>query len=263
MYRLLIVSENQNTRDMIAGMEGWEALGYRRPRICSSAQEAVESLERYHTDAIAMDHSPAFDGLFAYLEQSHPNKPIFELAASPDAQKTILQELSGLLNRLRADDTNDAYDEAYRLQQQRERWIKKVMGGMVATEAEMRRQQRLYRCKEQLGVPCVLARLALPQEDSFLSVRWHYGSERLETALRNFFGYEHDRMLMHVAVISQEEVRVLCYPVTGEGVSENSAFDYVQETLEQIDHYLGLRMSVLEVRRVPGLLAFAAENAGR
>ena len=68
-------------------------------------------------------------------------------------------------------------------------------------------------------------------------------------------------MLMHVAVISQEEVRVLCYPTCSEGISENTAFDYVQETLEQIDHYLGLRMKVLEVRRVPGLLAFAAENA--
>ncbi|MDD6143819.1 MAG: hypothetical protein PUD16_10055 [bacterium] len=261
MYRLLIVSANQNTRDMIAAMEGWEKLGFRAPRICCSPEEAIESLGRHHADAIALDQTPDFDQLLSYLDQYHPNKPLFELADSPEKQRLILQELGGLLNRLNADDSNETYDAAYRLQQQRERWLRKVIGGMVATEAEMCRQQRLYRCRECLTVPCVLARLELPQEDSFLSERWHYGSERLETALRNFFGYEHDHMLMHVAVISQEEVRVLFYPTCSEGISENTAFDYVQETLEQIDHYLGLRMKVLEVRRVPGLLAFAAENA--
>lgn len=263
MYRLLIVSANQNTRDMIAGMEGWEAMGFRKPRICESTEAALDCLSRHHADAFALDQTPDFDALAAYLDQNHPNEPIFELAASPQEQRVILQELSGLLNRLKADDSDDAYDDAYRLQQQRERWLKKVVGGMVGSEAEMRRQLRLYRCKAKLHVPCVLARLALPEEDSFITDRWHYGSDRLETALRNFFGYEHDHMLMHVAVISQEEVRVLCYPQDAEGVSENTAFDYVQETLEQIDHYLGLRMKVLEMRRVPGLLAFAAEHSAQ
>ena len=262
MYRLLIVSANQNTRDMIAAMEGWEAMGFRKPRICESPEAALDSLSRHHADAVAMDQTPDFDVLAEYLDQHHPNKPFFELADSPEKQLVILQELRSLLNRLTADDSDEAYDEAYRLQLQRERWIKKVIGGMVGTEAEMSRQLRLYRCKEKLNVPCVLARLALPQEDSFITDRWHYGSERLETALRNFFGFEREHMLMHVAVVSPEEVRVLCYPQDAEGVSENAAFDYVQETLEQIDHYLGLRMKVLEMRRVPGLLAFAAEHSG-
>lgn len=260
MYRLLIVSANQNTRDRLAAMEGWEAMGFKRPRICQNPQEAEESLGKHHADAIAVDPSPEVDGLFAYLEENYPNKPIFEIADSQEEQRTILQELGMLLSRLNADDSNDIYDDAYRLQQQRERWMRKVIGGMGPDAPEMRRQLRLYRCREQLSVPCVLARLELPEEDDFLSERWHYGSERLEMALRNFFGYEHGHMLMHVAVLSQEEVRVLCYPAGAEGISENAVFNYVQETLEQIDHYLGLRMKVLEVRRVPGLEAFAAEH---
>ena len=62
-------------------------------------------------------------------------------------------------------------------------------------------------------------------------------------------------------VISPQEVRVLCYPRDeAEGLSENAAFEYVQESIEQIARYLGLALKVLEVRRIAGLCDFAAEN---
>ena len=64
-----------------------------------------------------------------------------------------------------------------------------------------------------------------------------------------------------MAVVSQEEVRVLCYPLSQEdGVSENAAYEYIQETVDQIEHYLGLSLKVLETRRLPGLEAFAADG---
>ena len=86
-----------------------------------------------------------------------------------------------------------------------------------------------------------------------MTERWHYGGERLEIALRNFFGREHGHMLLRVAVVSPQEVRVLCYPRDeAEGLSENAAFEYVQETIEQIARYLGLALKVLEVRRIAG-----------
>ena len=263
MYRLLIVTHDPNEAEMLSTMEGWEKLGFKPPRLCTTADEAIDKLSRHRVDAIAVADAPEMEAFLAYLDEHHPNKPLFEIAETADAQREVLHQLSVLLNRLRADDTNDDYDDAYRLQMQRERWLKRLIGGMVTTEQEMRRQMRLYRCREHLNVPCVLARMEMSDDDGFLSNRWHYGGERLEQALRNFFGYEHDRMLMHVAVVSQEEVRVLCYPACeAEGISENAAFEYVQETLEQVDHYLGLHMKVLEVRRVPGLQAFAQnENA--
>ena len=68
-------------------------------------------------------------------------------------------------------------------------------------------------------------------------------------------------MVMHVAVVSPEEVRVLCYPENeAEGISENIAFTYIQETVDQIDKYLGLTMRLLDVRRVEGLQVFAGQN---
>lgn len=54
---------------------------------------------------------------------------------------------------------------------------------------------------------------------------------------------------------------MLCYPVTGDGtLLESAVRAYVEETAQQIDHYLGLHMQVAEVRLVPGLSTFAAEN---
>ena len=261
MYRLLIVTHDPDAIEMLSTLEGWEKLGFKPPRLCRTAEEATDKLSRHLVDAIAVADAPEMEAFLAYLDEHHPNKPLFDIANTQDEQREVLRQLGMLLNRLRADDSNDAYDDAYRLQMERERWLKRLIGGMVTTQEEMRRQMCLYRCRERLDVPCVLARMEMSDDDGFLSNRWHYGGERLEQALRNFFGYEHDQMLMHVAVVSQEEVRVLCYPVSiEEGISENAAFEYVQETLEQVDNYLGLHMKVLEVRRVPGLQAFAQDE---
>ena len=263
MYRLLIVTDAQSAKDRLEAMQGWEILGFKPPRIRTSMAEAVECIHRHHIDAIAVDENPAFDGFLAYLDEHFPNVPLFQISPTDEQQQLILRELSSLLSRLKADDTNDDYDEAARLQEYRERWLKKLIGGVVPTCEDLRRSLCLYRCSERMDVPCVLARLEMPQDDGFFSGRWHYGSERLEVALRNFFGHQHDHMILHVAVVSPQEVRVLCYPADGEAISENAAFDYVQETAEQIDHYLGLSMKVLEVRRVPGLTAFVTETNAR
>lgn len=261
MYRLLIVTDEPAAKDMFAAMEGWEAMGFKAPRVLSSTAEALDYMSSHRLDAVAAQRTPAFEELFTKLDECYPNLPLVEIARTEEEQRAAVRELYSLLTRLRADDTNDEYDDASQFARQRDRWMRKVISGMIPTEEQLRRQLRLYRCMENPDVPCVLARLELPDDDNFLSERWHYGSERLETALRNFFGCEHDHMQMRIAVISQEEVRILCYPVSAEnGVSENAAFEYVQETVEQIAHYIGLHMHIIDVRRIAGLKALTAEN---
>ena len=44
MYRLLIVTTNQATKDMLASMEGWEALGVKPPRVRETVEDAVKEL---------------------------------------------------------------------------------------------------------------------------------------------------------------------------------------------------------------------------
>lgn len=261
MYRLLIVTDDQSVKDRISAMEGWETLGFKPPRIRSTVEEAKECMARHPIDAIAVDQEPAFAPLYDFLNENRPSMPLFAIDPTAEKQMETVREVSSLLARMKADDSNDEYNPAAKLDQQRERWLCKVIAGTGESREVLARRLRLYRCREKLDVPCVLARIAMPDDDTFLSERWHYGSERLETALRNFFGRGHDHMLIHVAVVSQDEVRVLCYPQNEEdGLSESAAFAYIQETVDQIEHYLGLAMRVLEVRRLNGLQVFAAEE---
>ena len=254
MYRLLIVTGNQNVNDMISGMQGWEKLGFKPPRLRATTQEAAECMKKHHIDAIAVDSDAASNGMFAYLDEHYPDMPIFQIAQDPEKQLQIVQEVSRLLNRLNADDSNDNVDKAYNMQVQRDRWMKKLVGGLISTPEEMTRQMGLYRLCLPTQLPCVLTRLEMSDEDGFMSVRWHYGSDRLETALRNFFGHEYRHMLIHVAVVSPEEVRVLCYPAGSEfDVSENIVHDYMQETMEQIENYLGLHMRMTSLHRISGI----------
>ncbi len=262
MYRLLIVTDDQNVWDMFAAMGGWEALGLKTPRLRKSMDEAVECMRKHHIDAIAVDDKPELLSFRAYLDERHPYMPMFQIEQNADAQMETIHSVIKLLSRLHADDSNDNYDEAAWFEQLRNRWIKKALSGMVASGDALRKELRLYRCTEKTGTPCIMARLSLPDNnDSFMSERWHYGSERLETALRNFFGIDHDHMLLHVAVISPAEVRVLCYPMEEEnGISESIAAEYIQETVEQIERYLGLHMELIDLRRVPGIEVLAADR---
>ncbi len=254
MYRLLIVTENQNVNDMISAMQGWEKLGFKPPRLRNTAQDAMECMKKHAIDAIAVDNAPAFEELRTCLDEQYPDMPMFQIASSQEEQMQIVQELSRLLIRLKADDSNDAYDAVSSMQLQRERWIKRLVSGMIPGQEALQRHLALYRFNMQPDLPCVLACLEMSDEDGFMSVRWHYGSDRLETALRNFFGHGNSHMLMHVAVVSPEEVRVLCYPASSEfAVSENIAYDYMQETVEQIENYLGLHMNITSVQRISGI----------
>ncbi len=263
MYRLLIVTDVQDVKERMEQIQDWEALGFKRPRLRQSMEETVECLHRHHIDAVAVEQKADFDSVRIYLDTYFPNTPIFQIGKTEGEQLLILRELTTLLSRLNADDTNDEYDEAARLLEERERFLKKVISGRVPGRDDLERLLQLYRCRERADVPCVLARLEMPQDDLFFDERWHYGSERLETALRNFFGREHDGMAMHVAVVSPQEVRVLCYPASEEGIREDVAGDYVEETVRRVEDYLGLALNVMNVQRLPGLAAFAASTGMR
>ncbi|MEG2604839.1 MAG: hypothetical protein RSB91_07860, partial [Clostridia bacterium] len=84
MYRLLIVTENPSVKDMFAAMEGWEALGFKPPRVRASMEEAVECMQKHHIDAIALE--PSFHELNAYLDEQYPDLPIFSIEADAEKQ---------------------------------------------------------------------------------------------------------------------------------------------------------------------------------
>ncbi len=262
MYRLLIVTEKQNVREMFEGMSGWEVFGFKPPRLRTTTEDALSCMEKHHIDAIAMDATETFAGLDAFVEENCPTMLRFAVEDTPEEQMKTIRILERLLNQIRADHSNNQYDEKNALQYTRERQMKAILSGLVPTRKELNARLCMLRCHEKGNVPCVVARLGLDEEDPFLTERWHYGSDRLEVALRNFFGGDQPHMLVYVAVVSQDEVRVLCYPRNEkEPLSEKQIASFIEEVTQQVENYMGLRMNVLDVQRVPGLCSFARECA--
>lgn len=86
MYRLLIVTTNQATKDMLASMEGWEALGVKPPRVRETVEDAVECMKKHPIDAIAVEDAPVFAPLADYLDRQAPAMPVFAIEA--DAKRS-------------------------------------------------------------------------------------------------------------------------------------------------------------------------------
>ncbi|MBP3542429.1 MAG: hypothetical protein J6K72_11560 [Clostridia bacterium] len=258
MYRLLIVTENQTVQDMFDGMTGWEIMGFKPPRLRVSTADALECMQKHSIDAIAIDETPAFDDLRRHITEKCPTMLRFPIMETAEEQWKIIRELDRMLGSLYADRSNDYYDLPAALQMTQEKLLKSIVCGLIPTEKEQAIRLSMLRCYERTDVPCMLARLGMDADDPFLTSRWHYGSDRLEVALRNFFGNVQDDMRLHVAVISPEEVRVLCYPKDdSQTLEKSSVVSTVEDTVEQIGNYLGLEMNILEVRPLPGLGAFA------
>src|SRR5699024_2587158 len=113
------------TKDMLAAMEGWEALGVKPPRVRETVEDAVECMKKHPIDAIAVEDAPAFAPLADYLERQAPAMPVFAIESDAQKQLETVRQAVNLLTRLRADDSNDEYDPAYMMEKQRSRWLRK------------------------------------------------------------------------------------------------------------------------------------------
>lgn len=260
MYRLLIVTKSPMIEKNFNDIEGWETMGFKPPRVRKTFVEALECMQKHHIDAIGIDDD--FPQLNQWLDENQPYIPIFKVINDIEQQLAVIREAELLLNQIHTDNSDDDYNEVSNFASARERWMKYLLSRLATTKHEILKQQRLYRCSDDPEKPCIFARINIPQGDMFITERWHYGSERLATALRNFFGEKYQQMNVHIAVVSPEEVRVVFSPRSDStaGIApDTKTREYIEETIEQIQRYLGLSMSLSELRILNGLTDFAAD----
>ena len=260
MYRLLIVTKSPKIEMLFNEVDGWETMGFKKPRIRKTFSDAVECMQNHHIDAIGIDDG--FSDLDQWMDANQPQIPIFKIVDNLDTQLAVIREVELLLNQIHTDNSDDDYNEESNFSLARERWMKYLLSRLAPSKVEILKQQRLYRCSDDPEKPCIFARFSIPEGDMFITERWHYGSERLAIALRNFFGEQHEQMIIHIAVVSPEEVRIVFSPLpeaSENAASEKRIREYIEETTEQIQNYLGLTMSLTEIRALNGLVDFAAD----
>lgn len=264
MYKLLLVSDQPDVLNAFSQITSWEELGFKKPRIVSSARTAIDALETHHADGTCIA-LPADDErtLMAYLTENRPILPIMDGVRSVEALVPALAELSRLLNKTHADFSNDDATEADMMQLCRHEFFRNLLGGQIATEKYIRTHMKLLRSRMDPDKPCVILDLAAPEGDDFISRRWHYGNERLETALRNFFGAELDGMRILVSVLPSNQIKLLCCPMIGAEVKTDSitaeVTTHAENNIRDVGEYLGVELSIENIHVLPKLTALAHE----
>ena len=144
-------------------------------------------------------------------------------------------------------------------------FFRALIGGEITSRADTLRFLRLLRSRMDPDKSAVLVQLALPEDDEFLRNRWHYGVDRLEVALRNFFGAELAGMRILVSVLPDDRIYLLCCTMLGEdGPGEDVdmtqlIIDHAQGSIEHVREYLGMHLRLASIRVLPTLVELAQE----
>lgn len=266
MYKLLLATDQHDIVNMFSGISQWESRGFRIPRIAANAQEALSCLEKHHIDAVAYRLNAQDEKeLYQKLVQDYPDLPIFRIGNSETEQMAIINELRVLLNRTHADFANEDYGIADMMKLCRNDFIRSLLSGGMSDSREVLSKVKLLRFGIDVDKPCVLLEMELMKGDEYLAGRWHYGSERLEVALRNFFGTESSGISFHVSVVSPQVLRLLACQLEGNDETEREESltgvveDHALEAIDQIKEYLALEVRLCGTRVIKNITALAVQ----
>lgn len=265
MYKLLLTTNVTPVCDAFMALP-WEELGFRKPRITETVEEAMDSLSRHHADAIAIGLDDQQDcALMQRLMQTYPDLPVLTAYDDPDALKTSVLELRKVLNRINADMSNTAFSTGEQLQVCRHEFFRAMMDRRIPTQEDIRRLLRLVRSKMDAGKPCVVAEMGMPADSDFLKGRWHYGAERLELALRNIFGVEVQGLRILSCVLQGDRIVLLgCPMLFHDAPAQGSEMveiitHHVNDCIAHVDEFLGLDLSIASISVLPALTALAKD----
>ncbi len=208
MYKLLLVSDQEEVLNAFAQIRNWELLGFKQPHIRHDFEGAKDSLAKHHADGICIAVNPEEEEqILAYLQMYFPNVSIFEAGQNEEEVLRYLSELKILLNRLHADFYNERFNTRDVLQICRHEFFRKLLNGKVRTSEDLHRNMRLLRSRMDADRPCLLIEIAQSAPFDKLEGRWHYGKDRLEVALRNSFAG--DKNGIHILPTIHSDGRIL------------------------------------------------------
>lgn len=264
MYKLLLVTDRPEIREAFSAVNSWELQGFRAPRMVDGPQAAMECLQKHHADGIAIDLPEDETALLQnWLTEQYPLLPIMHAGRKEAEILEDVTELRHLLGRVNADNSNDRYDQAEAMQRVRHAFFRQLISGQIKDRDAVLRRLKLLRSRMDPAQPCVLIRFSLPEDNGYLAGRWHYGSERLEVAMRNLFGAELAGMRLLVSVMENEEIYLLACPMIGshgpaaEASLTGIVAHHAEEAIVHVRNYLGIEMKIDTVSVLPNVAVLA------
>ncbi|MBR3764852.1 MAG: hypothetical protein IKK57_09940 [Clostridia bacterium] len=265
MYKLLLITDVTPIRQAFGDL-AWELMGFRRPVCVSNEEEALAELKGHHYNAVSVACMRSEDSERIHrMLQDYPDRPVMEAVDQPAALEKNVVELRKLLNRINQDTSNTAFTPDEQLMVCRHEFFRTLMDRRVPNKTDILRMLRLLRSKMEPDKPCVVAELSMPEDSDFLKGRWHYGTERLELALRNIFGVEVDGLRILSCVLPGDRIVLLGCPMLFHDAPDASEdmvsliTHHVNDCIAHVDEFLGLDLSIASIRVLPALTALAMD----
>ena len=267
MYKLLLVSDQEEVLNAFASISNWELLGFKPPHIRHDFEGTKDSLAKHHADGISLAVNPDEEELIlAYLQENFPNVSIFQAGRNEEEVRKYLSELKVLLNRIHADFYNERSNTRDVLQMCRHEFFKKVINGQVKSSDDLHRNMRLLRSRMDPDRPCLLIEIDQSAPYDKLEGRWHYGKERLEVALRTSFAGDKDGIHILPTIHSDGRILVLACPL--HGVDTDMTVDtmtamlttYTADSISHMKEYFGLDLHITGIRVFPALTALCGDT---
>ena len=270
MYKLLVVSDQDEVTDAYGQIHNWEYNGFRRPHFRRDVAGAKEGLQKHHVDGIAMALDPASEAeLRAYLQAEYPLLPIFEAGRTPEEALEYLGELNYLLNRIRADFSSDRFNEQEMLIRARRHFYRKILSGEKITCRELQRGIQLRRSRMDPEKPCIIITLerTAPSENRLADDPLNR-DHLLERWLFQSFGGDVCGYHVLPLVTKNDEIFVLAgalrdQPETETDVDRATALkDCVEQGLQHAEEYQGLHLKMTGMEILPSMYALCSDYHG-
>ena len=267
MYKLLLVSDQEDVLEAFARVTTWGFNGFNRPHVRYDLEGAKDSFSKHHADGIIIAVSPEKEEeLVAFLQEKYPLLPICEAGRTPGEVMEYLAELRQLLNQLNADFSSDTFNEQQMMLRARRYLFRGLVGGRRISCQTLYREMRLLRSRMDPNQPCILTELqqSAVEEDRLVG-RWQDGDHLLEKELFQSFGGDVAGFHILPLVTQDGRIFVLAGALRGQEQSEDMVAIMNQRLEDGIRHaeeFRGLHLRVTGIQVLSSMYAFCSDFTG-
>ncbi len=248
MYKLLLVVRPESEDEAMFSSIFTREADFSPVLFTADADEAARLIQAESFDAVGVyPGTEAEARLYSLLTDMGSAVPLFTLDMD---QGGSLRDLKHLLNRLHADYADEPVSQRDMVGIVTTELVHNLLNGSLKDPQIVPRWFRMLRTDGCLSHPCRLWDLSIPQGEGYLFGRWHYGTDRLESALcRNFFDRADPDADYYMTFINSRSARLLAIPRQEE--ADFAGMDRsVRRTIEDIKDYLDLDIMVDGARTV-------------
>lgn len=264
MYKLLLVSDKEEIRQLYGGFSEWENLGFERPAVAANAQEGIALLGRNRFDAVSSLLSVSEGKKFFQYLSRRPEMLGMETARDEERLRREISSARRALSSRDATRRTKQVDDYTRAMQGE--FFCDLLRGAAFDAGRIDERMRLLKVDAvDASQPVAMSSFRLPQGDYFLAEVWRYGRERLENALKNIFENGDERMYFVLLIINPHHMRLLGLP--REEMSRQEVADQMKTHLDRcqasLEAYFELTLNIKRIVSYDSLYALGRENALR